>query len=102
MTIADGSRRLHLPSRTSCELVVVERSRRVIAAWPGPVASGGGSGGAGGAQAPHRCNLHEAPLSLSYKFEKEEGGEGLEEEEGETVPPAVIPGSATACGIRPR
>ena len=42
------------------------------------------------------------PLSLSYKFEKEEGGEGLEEEEGEAAPPVVIPGSATACGIRPR
>ena len=36
------------------------------------------------------------PLSPSYKFEKEEGGEGLEEEEGEAAPPAVIPGSATA------
>ena len=36
------------------------------------------------------------PLSPSYKFEKEEeGGEGLEEEEGEAAPPAVIPGSAT-------
>ena len=36
------------------------------------------------------------PLSLSYKFEKEEeGGEGLEEEEGEAAPPAVISGSAT-------
>ena len=38
------------------------------------------------------------PLSPSYKFEKEEeGGEGLEEEEGEAAPPAVIPGSATVC-----
>ena len=37
------------------------------------------------------------PLSPSYKFEKEEGGEGLEEEEGEAAPPAMIPGSATAC-----
>ena len=37
------------------------------------------------------------PLSPSYKFEKEkEGGEGLEEEEGEAAPPAMIPGSATA------
>jgi len=37
------------------------------------------------------------PLSLSYKFEKEEeGGEGLEEEEEEAAPPAMIPGSATA------
>jgi len=37
------------------------------------------------------------PLSPSYKFEKEEkGGEGLEEEEREAAPPAVIPGSATA------
>ena len=35
------------------------------------------------------------PLSPSYKFEKEEGGEGLEEEEGEAAPPAMIPGSAT-------
>ena len=35
------------------------------------------------------------PLSPSYKFEKEEGGEGLEEEEGEAAPSAVIPGSAT-------
>ena len=35
-------------------------------------------------------------LSPSYKFEKEEeGGEGLEEEEGEAAPPAVILGSAT-------
>ena len=42
------------------------------------------------------------PLSPSYKFEKEEGGEGLKEEEWEAAPPAVIPGSATACGIRPR
>ena len=61
------------------------------------ITSGGGSGGAGGAQVPYRCNLHEAPLSPSYKFEKgKEGGEGLEEEEGEAAPPAVIPGSATA------
>ena len=35
------------------------------------------------------------PLSPSYKFEKEEGGEGLEEKEGEAAPPAMIPGSAT-------
>ena len=48
-----------------------------------------------GLKPPYRSNLHEAPLSLSYKFEKEEGGEGLEEEEGEAAPPAVIPGSAT-------
>ena len=35
-------------------------------------------------------------LSSSYKFEKEEeGGEWLDEEEGEAAPPAVIPGSAT-------
>ena len=41
------------------------------------------------------------PLSPSYKFEKEEeGGEGLEEEEGEAAPLAVIPGSATAWGSR--
>jgi len=40
------------------------------------------------------------PLSLSYKFEKEEeGGEELEEEEGEAASPAVIPGSATAYGL---
>ena len=39
------------------------------------------------------------PLSPSYKFEKEEGGEGLEEEEGEAAPPAVIPGSATVWNI---
>ena len=38
------------------------------------------------------------PLSPSYKFEKEEGGEGLEEEEGEAAPPAMIPGSATDHG----
>ena len=50
-----------------------------------------------GLKPPYRCNLHEAPLSPSYKFEKEEeGGEGLEEEEGEATPPVVIPGSATA------
>ena len=48
-----------------------------------------------GLKPPYCCNLHEAPLSPSYKFEKEEGGEGLEEEEGEAAPPAVIPGSAT-------
>ena len=42
------------------------------------------------------------PLSPSYKFEKEEeGGEGLEEEEAEAAPPAVIPGSATVCGYCP-
>ena len=36
-------------------------------------------------------------MKPSYKFEKEEeGGEGLEEEEGEAAPPAMIPGSATA------
>jgi len=35
-------------------------------------------------------------LLSSYKFEKEEGREGLEEEEGEAAPPAVIPDSATA------
>ena len=40
------------------------------------------------------------PLSPSYKFEKEEeGGEGLEEEEGEAAPPAVIPASATGSRI---
>ena len=56
--------------------------------------------GGRGSSPPYRCNLHEAPLSLSYKFEKEEeGGEGLEEEEGEAAPPAVIPGSATACWV---
>ena len=38
------------------------------------------------------------PLSLSYKFEKEEeGGKRLEEEEEETAPLAMIPGSATAA-----
>jgi len=38
------------------------------------------------------------PLSPSYKFEnEEEGGEGLEKEEGEAATPAVIPGSATGC-----
>jgi len=58
--------------------------------------SGGGSGGAGGAQAPSTAVISmKPPLSPSYKFEKEEGGEGLEEEEGEAAPPAVIPGSAT-------
>ena len=60
--------------------------------------------GGRGSSPPYRCNLHEAHLSPSYKFEKEkeggegleeEGGEGLEEEEGEAAPPAVIPGSAT-------
>jgi len=61
--------------------------------------SGGGSGGAGGAQAPPTAVISmKPPLSLSYKFEKEEeGGEGLEEEEGEASPPAVIPGSATVA-----
>ena len=49
-----------------------------------------------GLKPPYRCNLHEAPLSPSYKFEKEEGEERLEEEEGEAAPPAMIPGSATA------
>ena len=34
-------------------------------------------------------------LINSYKFEKEEGGEGLEEEEGEATPPAVISDFAT-------
>ena len=60
--------------------------------------SGGGSGGAGGAQAPPTAVISmKPPLSLSYKFEKEEeGGKGLEEEEGEAAPPAMIPGSATA------
>ena len=49
-----------------------------------------------GLKPPYRCNLHEAHLSPSYKFEKEEEGvEGLEEEEGEAAPPAVIPSSAT-------
>ena len=59
--------------------------------------SGRGSGGAGGAQAPPTVVISmKPPLNLSYKFEKdEEGGEGLEEEEGEAAPPAVIPGSAT-------
>ena len=53
--------------------------------------------GGRGSSPPYRCNLHEAPLSPSYKFEKEEeGGEGLEEEEGEAAPPTVILGSATA------
>ena len=48
----------------------------------------------------HYCNLHETPLSPSYKFEKEEeGGEGLEEEEEEAAPPVVIPASATACTL---
>ena len=52
--------------------------------------------GGRGSSPPYRCNLHEAHLSPSYKFEKEEeGGEGLEEEEGEAAPPDVIPGSAT-------
>ena len=59
--------------------------------------SGGGSVGAGGAQAPPTAVISmKPPLSPSYKFEKEEeGGEGLEEEEGEAAPPAVILGSAT-------
>ena len=40
---------------------------------------------------PYRCNFHETPLSLSYKFEKEkEGEEGLEKEEREKAPPAMI------------
>ena len=47
-----------------------------------------------GLSAPYRCNLHETPSSPSYKFEKKEG-KGLEEEERETTPLAVIPGSAT-------
>ena len=60
---------------------------------------GGGSGGAGGAQAPPTAVISmKPPLSPSYKFEKEEGGEGLEEEEWEVAPPVVIPGSATAYG----
>jgi len=51
-----------------------------------------------GLKPPYCCNLHEAPLNPSYKFEKEEeGGDGLEEEEGEASPPAVIPGSATVA-----
>ena len=61
--------------------------------------SGGGSVGAGGAQAPPTAVIFmKPPLSPSYKFEKEEeGGEGLEKEEGEAATPAVIPGSATGC-----
>jgi len=61
------------------------------------IARGGGSGGAGGAQAPPTAVISmKPPLSPSYKFEKEEEeGEGLEEEEGEAAPPAMIPGSVT-------
>ena len=60
--------------------------------------SGGGSVGAGGAQAPTTAVISmKPPLSPSYKFEKEEGGEGLEKEEGEAAPPVVISGSATGC-----
>ena len=48
---------------------------------------GGGSGGAGGAQAPPTAIISmKPPLSPSYKFEKEEGGEGLEEEEESLLP----------------
>ena len=59
--------------------------------------SGRDSDGAGGDQAPPTAVISmKPPLSPSYKFEKgEEGGEGLEEEEGKAAPPAVIPGSAT-------
>jgi hypothetical protein len=45
----------------------------------------GSSGGAGGAQAPlpYRCKFNGALLSPSYKFEVEDWGERLEEEEGQ-------------------
>ena len=47
--------------------------------------------GGRGSSPPYRCNFHETPLSLSYKFEKEkEEEEGLEKEERETAPPAMI------------
>ena len=52
-----------------------------------------------GLKPPYRCNLHEVPLNSSYKFEKEEeGGKGLEEEEGEAALSAMIPGSAIGWG----
>ena len=49
-----------------------------------------------GLKAPLRTAVISMKFLLSsYKFEKEEGGEGLEEEEGEAAPPTVITGSAT-------
>jgi len=48
-----------------------------------------------GLKSPPTAVISMKPPSPSYKFEKEEGEERLEEEEGEAAPPVVIPGSAT-------
>ena len=77
--------------KTSCETTGNVFRRLLVTSCAAAEAAVGREG----LKPPYRCDLHEAPRSPFYKFEKEEeGGEGLEEEEGEAAPPAVIPASA--------